>query len=429
MTAISYAEYRSMRRFPALDGLRAIAAVIVVAFHFGGQEWRWVSGWVGVQLFFVLSGFLITTLLLREEEGRGRISLRSFYIRRFFRILPVYFVVLAATYAVAHLNGTGAKVRESMPYYLLMVNEFAPNSAFLHSWTIAIEQKFYLVWPVLAFVVVTGAVRRRIAVTLLAIAGLVAMIPHATDWPYWPIHYVSILVGCLLAIVMHYPRGYALVRPLTRPVVSVAVLIGFVAVHLSLPFWPPAEDGQSELMIAVYAVAVALLLPAMLAPGLPTKALSWRPLVFVGERSYSLYLVQYLAAKTAIGLVPAFAAHGTRLFLATTVIGLLAADLLFRWVEQPMIVVGRRIAGKGRTVPALPTRASTPLPTVSGEPVTSGARTVPGVPVTSGARTVPGVPTDAHQATAHPDLTETRMTDSLAPAARLPAHRDIAQVP
>ena len=73
-----------MRRFPALDGLRAIAAVIVVAFHFGGPRWTWLSGWVGVQLFFVLSGFLITTLMLREEESRGRVSLRSFYIRRVF---------------------------------------------------------------------------------------------------------------------------------------------------------------------------------------------------------------------------------------------------------------------------------------------------------------------------------------------------------
>ncbi|SIN14927.1 acyltransferase family protein [Micromonospora cremea] len=391
MTAISYAEYRAMRRFPALDGLRAIAAVIVVAFHFGGPRWTWLSGWVGVQLFFVLSGFLITTLLLREEEGRGRVSLRSFYIRRFFRILPVYFVVLAATYALAHLNGGGAKVRESMPHYLLMVNEFAPNSAvFLHSWTIAIEWKFYLVWPLLAFVFVTAAVVRRIAVTLLAIAGLVAMIPFATAWPYWPIHYVSILVGCLLAVVMHHPRGYALIRPLTRPVVSFAVVVGFVAVHLSLPYWPPAADGHSEMMIGVYAVAVAILLPAMLAPGLPTKLLSWRPLVFVGERSYSLYLVQYIAMAMVVGLVPSYGVHGTRLFVATTVVGLLAADLLFRWVEQPMIAVGRRLSGRGRGVPPTPAGAPAPRSAASSEPADSAERTVPGVPVPAhGASAVP----------------------------------------
>ncbi|MFI6237330.1 acyltransferase family protein [Micromonospora sp. NPDC050784] len=378
MATISYAEYRAMRRFPALDGLRAIAAVIVVAFHFGGPRWTWLSGWVGVQLFFVLSGFLITTLMLREEESRGRVSLRSFYVRRIFRILPVYLVVVAATYALAHLNGASGKLRESMPYYLLMVNEFAPNQAFPHSWTIAIEWKFYLIWPMLAFAFVTAAFLRRMAVTVLAIAALVALIPFEKDWPYWPIHYVSILIGCLLAVVMHHPRGYALFRPLTRPVASLAVLAGFVAVHLSLPYWPPAEDGHSELMIGVYAVAVALLLPAMLAPGLPTKLLSWRPLVFVGERSYSLYLVQYLAMTTVIALVPSYAGHSTRLFVATTVVGLLAADLLYRWVEQPMIGVGRRFSGRGKVVPPVP--AVEPPSNAPAEPAAPSARTVPGMP-------------------------------------------------
>ncbi|MGC4836691.1 acyltransferase family protein [Micromonospora vinacea] len=389
---ISYAEYRAMRRFPALDGLRAIAAVIVVAFHFGGPQWTWLSGSLGVQLFFVLSGFLITTLMLREEESRGRVSLRSFYIRRLFRILPVYLVVLAATYALAHLNGATGRLRESMPYYLLMVNEFAPNKAFLHSWTIAIEWKFYLVWPLLAFAFVTAAFWRRVAVTVLAIAALVALVPFEKDWPYWPIHYVSILVGCLLAIVMHHPRGYALLRPLTHPVASVAVLVGFVALHLSLYYWPPAEDGHSELMVGVYAVAVALLLPATLTPGLPTKLLSWRPLVLVGERSYSLYLVQYLAMTAVIALVPSYAGHSTRLFVATTVVGLLAADLLYRWVEQPMIAVGRRLSGRGKVVPPVPS-AEPPLPTpATPTPATPAAltnrpasdlsdRTVPPAPV------------------------------------------------
>lgn len=385
VSTISYAEYRAMRRFPALDGLRAIAAVIVVAFHFGGPRWTWLSGWVGVQLFFVLSGFLITTLMLREEESRGRVSLRSFYVRRFFRILPVYLVVLAATYALAHLNGASTRLRESMPYYLLMVNEFAPNQAFPHSWTIAIEWKFYLVWPLLAFVFVRAAFLRRMAVTVLAIAALVALIPFEKDWPYWPIHYVSILVGCLLAVVLHHPRGYALFRPLTSPVASLAVVVGFVAVHLALPYWPPAADGHAESMIGVYAVAVALLLPAMLAPGLPTKLLSWRPLVWVGERSYSLYLVQYLAMTTVIALVPSYAGHSTRLFVATTVVGLLAADLLYRWVEQPMIGAGRRFSGRGRaapgTPPAAPASAPAPAAPMSATADDPSERTVPALPI------------------------------------------------
>ena len=88
MKSLTHADYLALRRFPALDGLRAIAAVLVVFFHYGGPDW--LQGWAGVQMFFVLSGFLITTLMLREERGTGRVSLSEFYLRRAFRILPVY---------------------------------------------------------------------------------------------------------------------------------------------------------------------------------------------------------------------------------------------------------------------------------------------------------------------------------------------------
>ncbi|MEV0808601.1 acyltransferase [Micromonospora sp. NPDC050200] len=365
MRTLSHADFLAMRRFDALDGLRAIAAVIVVAFHFGGSAWGWTSGWIGVHLFFVLSGFLITTLLLREESSRGRVSLRAFYTRRFFRILPVYFVVLAATWALAHVNGRGKGVEQSLIHYLLMVNEFAPTKSFLHSWTIAIEQKFYLVWPLLAFVLVSGAFYRRLAVTGVAVLALLALVPVATDWPYWPIQYVVILAGCLLAIIMHNPRSYALVRPLTHPVAAVVVVIGFTALHLSLPYWPPAADGHNDTRVAIYAVGAALLLPALLTRSLPARILALRPLAFIGERSYSLYLVQYIAAAVVAGLAPSVP-RGTTFFLATVVVGLLAADLLHRWVELPMIDLGRRLAARGRK--AAP-EAAAPSAEVPAEPV------------------------------------------------------------
>ncbi|MGS2617532.1 acyltransferase family protein [Micromonospora sp. LZ34] len=374
MRALSHSEFLAMRRFDALDGLRAFAAVIVVAFHFGGSAWGWTSGWIGVHLFFVLSGFLITTLLLREESARRRVSLRGFYIRRFFRILPVYFVVLAATWALAHVNGTGHRVRESMVHYVLMLNEFAPTKSFLHSWTIAIEQKFYLVWPLLAFVLVTGAFYRRLAVTAAAVVALLALIPVFTSWPYWPVQYVVILVGCALAIIMHNPRSYALVRPLTHPVTAVVVVVAFTALHLSLPYWPEAADGHNDTRVLVYAFGTALLLPALLTRSVPARILALRPLAFVGERSYSLYLVQYLAAATVAGLAPSVP-RGTTFFLATVVVGLLAADLLYRWVELPMIGLGRRLA-KGRSAAAQPVADVTP-PAAAPAPTSAVGRAQP----------------------------------------------------
>jgi peptidoglycan/LPS O-acetylase OafA/YrhL len=382
MQAISYDDFKAMRRFPALDGVRAIAAVMVFAFHFGGPAWRWTSGEMGVHLFFVLSGFLITTLLLREEERYGRISLRGFYLRRLFRIMPAYLVVLAATYGLMHLGGIGDQVPHTLFYFLLPLNEFAPNTIFLHSWTIGIEQKFYLCWPVIAFALVPGAFRKRITVTLMAMAGLLAFLPSVTVFPFWPVHYVVILTGCLLAIIMHHPRGYAVVRPLTHPVVATVVATGFVGAHVSLlQFWPRASAGRSEWLLIPYAVAVAIVLPTLLSHSLATKALSLRPMVFVGERSYSLYLIQFIAAEAVMRLVPAWRGHsGSKLLLGTLIVGLLAADLLYRWVEQPMINLGRRFAATRRQPGSQPAEAggtaeapATTIPRQSGHPATSPA--------------------------------------------------------
>ncbi|MEH1168211.1 acyltransferase [Micromonospora sp. CPCC 205539] len=345
MRSLRYDEFQAMRRFPALDGLRALAAVMVIAFHYGGQSWAWLTGWIGVHLFFVLSGFLITTLLLREEHRYGKVSLRAFYLRRFFRIMPVYLLVLFLYWGLARVNGTADSVERGMKYYLLFLNELLePNAPFLHSWTIGIEQKFYLFWPAIAFVAVAAVFRRRLLVTLCLLVLFIALIPPDIAWLSWPIHYVAILLGCLTAIIMHNPRGFALVRPLTHPATATVVILAFVVVQVCVQFWP-TRLGQ-EALIGTYAAATAVLLPALLSRSVLARGLGLRPLVFVGERSYSLYLIQAVAARAAAGLMPAIAHKSTAFFVATTVVALLAADLMYRWVELPLIEVGRRLAAR-----------------------------------------------------------------------------------
>ncbi|MGW3893001.1 acyltransferase family protein [Micromonospora chokoriensis] len=345
MRSLRYDEFQAMRRFPALDGLRAVAAIMVFAFHYGGPSWKWLTGWIGVHLFFVLSGFLITTLLLREEHRYGKVSLRAFYLRRFFRIMPVYLLVLFLTWGLARLNGTADAVERLMAYYLLLLNDFMPADApYLHSWTIGIEQKFYLFWPAIAFVLVTAAFRRRLALTAGLILLLIAMIPPDIAWLSWPIHYVAILLGCLVAVVMHHPRGFAVFRPLTHPVTATAVIVLFAAFHCTVQYWP-VRFGQ-EALIGTYAAAAAVLLPALLSRSVLASGLGLRPLVFVGERSYSMYLIQSIAARAAIGLLPALGGHSTGLFLGAVVVALIAADVLYRWVELPMIELGRRLAAR-----------------------------------------------------------------------------------
>ncbi|MFD0583836.1 acyltransferase family protein [Dactylosporangium darangshiense] len=208
---MTYDEFRALRRFPALDGLRAIAALMVVMFHFGGTDWRWLSGHSGVHIFFVLSGFLITTLALREEERSGRISFADFYVRRLFRIVPVYLVVLIAM--AVYFAPPGQPIGDlhgGMPYYLTFMNEFSASGTFTISWTLGIEQKFYLLWPLAAFAAGAVSLGRRLGVTfgLIAAAAVAAALSRDLF-----IHYIPILLGCLLAILAHHPRGFAIIRP------------------------------------------------------------------------------------------------------------------------------------------------------------------------------------------------------------------------
>ncbi|MFD9739710.1 acyltransferase family protein [Umezawaea sp. NPDC059074] len=354
MTTPTHADYLAMRRFPGLDGVRAVAATLVVLFHFDGPDV--LQGWIGVHLFFVLSGFLITTLLLREHDRTGRIALADFYLRRAFRILPVYFLVLAAVLVGCLAMGTftSSGLRAALPLQLTFFNEFTQNNPYGHSWTIGTEQKFYLLWPLLAFAGAASTARRfGVAVGGLVVALALVPVTLGQSSPNWTLGYFSVLVGCLLALVLHHPRGYAVLRPLTGPAASVAVAVAFVAFHLSVGTLSPVLGdwfGVPAAMAAtpVYAIACAFLLPSVIS-GWPVRwALSSGPMRFVGERSYSLYLVQGIAGG-AVALVGTFG--GARPVVVFAV-ALLLADVLHRLVELPMIALGRRVVARRTTVPA-----------------------------------------------------------------------------
>ncbi|MDX8049287.1 acyltransferase [Lentzea sp. BCCO 10_0798] len=363
MRTLTHAEFMEMRRFPALDGLRAFAAVIVVVFHFGGAEWKWLSGWVGVYLFFVLSGFLITTLLLREQDLKGRISLKNFYIRRVFRIMPPYFVIFAFIMAFFYLRGDFFTIRypETLKYYLPFMNEFlpagmagAPNDYFSGSWTLGIEQKFYLVWPALMVVAGVAAARRRVYIAVGAMAVLVALIPLTGGW-YTSysmsalytssVHYVVLLVGALLAIIMNSKRLYAFVQPLTHPLIAPLAMIAFAVLHVNMEtLWH--STSNAVVLLLGYAVLTAMLIVSLMNRNPVTWVLSTAPARFVGDRSYSLYLFQGIAGFMVAGMLPRFAVYGTLTAVVVTLVSLLLADVVYRWVEHPAIELGRRIIAR-----------------------------------------------------------------------------------
>ncbi|AHH94698.1 acyltransferase [Kutzneria viridogrisea] len=380
---LSHAEYLALKRFPALDGLRAIAALMVVFFHNNGPEW--LQGWIGVQIFFVISGYLITTLMLREEDRSGRVSFKNFYTRRVFRILPVYFVVLGLTLVGLLVSGrfTTTPPGTELPLYLFFFNEFGHGGDYGQSWSLGIEQKFYLLWPVLAFsaIIASRGARfgKRVGLTLVLMALSLAAVPFtvASDPRGWPSHYFSILIGCLVAILMHYPKGYALIRPLTRPWVASTLAGVFVLFHLLAQFVPGFVDrthlfGDVPGFVVVcppYVLVVAVvLLPALIANAFPQWLLSRKPMVFLGERSYSIYLVQGIAHVLVAGLCMLLSVDlGSSPLLgfpvALVAVGL--AHFCYLWVEKPMIKVGQGVisrrkaaAASAAAAPAEPVKAA-----------------------------------------------------------------------
>jgi peptidoglycan/LPS O-acetylase OafA/YrhL len=357
---MSHEDYLGSRRFPGLDGLRALAATMVIFFHFGGPNWTWLSGWVGVYIFFVLSGFLITTLLLREQDRTGRISLPNFYIRRVFRILPPYLVILGGIVAYVVLRGEfhSRDFPTALKFYLTFLNEFLPSvthgadNFFSGSWTLGIEEKFYLVWPFLLVAIGIGAAKRKFLLVAVAMVVLLALTPlTAGGWVLEysqtaiyrsTIHYFILASGCLLAILLHYRRGYALLRPLTHPLAAIPVVAVFALLHTNFDdLW---HDTRNNLWLLVaYAMLTMLLLVVLVSPGPLRWVLGTAPMRFVGERSYSLYLLQGPVHFVVVQAVPGLAVNRTVTALTVFVVGLAIADLIHRWVEKPLIDVGKRI--------------------------------------------------------------------------------------
>jgi peptidoglycan/LPS O-acetylase OafA/YrhL len=199
----------SSHRIPSLDGMRAVAVSFVCLSHLiGGPSAPLDLGTIGVRVFFVLSGFLITTLLLNEYDSRGTVNLPRFYFRRAMRIFPAYYAYLAAI-ALAASFGVIQLHRNDLLYGLTYtVNYFMPaSSAFVqHAWSLAVEEQFYLLWP--ALLVLAG--RRRslqLAVLYLCLAPIIRVVVHETlpDPMKGTIRYRfetvadAIAAGCVLA--------------------------------------------------------------------------------------------------------------------------------------------------------------------------------------------------------------------------------------
>ncbi len=341
---------------PDLEGLRGIAILLVLLCHAGvpGAE----AGFVGVDIFFVLSGFLITGLLVGERERTGRISLRGFYARRARRILPAALLVLASTLVVAQLvlspldlpriadDGLAAGLSlANVRFALDATDYFAPVAAspMLHFWSLAVEEQFYLLWPLL-LLAATRVRRPRLALTVLATAILVAsfalcvvMTEASGPWAYFslPTRAWQLAAGGLLALTVSWHR---------RAPTVVAVGLGWAGVGLigaGLVLIGPttAYPGFASLLPTLGALAIIASGGTVGTPG--WVAIGRAPLRWLGRISYSLYLWHWpilVLGPVALGLTATDdGVEGADLSIRLGLIGLAVLVAAFSWwlVEEP----------------------------------------------------------------------------------------------
>jgi peptidoglycan/LPS O-acetylase OafA/YrhL len=343
-------EYLKIRNFGALDGLRAVSVFLVFAAHFGGLQWEHRAAGLGVHIFFVLSGFLITTLMLRERDRSGGVSLTAFYIRRCARLLPLYFLVFALVFVHSWLLGgtDWQQMRAAAPYYLSFMGEYAPPGPLFVTWSLGVEWKYYLVWPVLCALFATTP-RDALATALVCLAALLLVwVAIPSLWWIGPWHYFGLMAGSILAIVMHTPAGYARLRGLRTNAAAIGLALALVLMHAKAAAIIAAIGQQT--MMGVYCLLVALLLPGLVAPTWLGRALARPWMRFIGQRSYGMYLIQVLCAHL---LISAFGLPYGRLLLAVSFLAALAAaDVLFRWFEKPINDRGHRWAKSFGKTPA-----------------------------------------------------------------------------
>lgn len=289
------------RRRPQLDGLRAVAVTIVVVHH--AIEPLSFGGWFGVDVFFVLSGFLITSILLRDWTRAGTLSIPTFYIRRLLRLYPALLATLIVMVPFSLWLEGGNPLRTLL--FAAIGGTYTANLAmtvqdgnlgwWTHLWSLAMEEQFYLVWPVILLFLL----RRRVPRTKLAVGlagyAVLAIVVSVIAYKHGGHNFDPIgrsqglALGCLLAVVMRSAAGaqWVSARSAVLAVVGWLGLLGIVVVATI------TTTGE-QFFVPVASLVSLALIASLAAPGAEDRGvgrpLSWRPVVYVGELSYAIYL-------------------------------------------------------------------------------------------------------------------------------------------
>ena len=351
---------------PGLDGLRALAITAVLIYHLAPQVLG--GGFIGVDIFFVVSGFLITTLLLRELAKNKRINLPRFWLRRARRLLPALFVCVIVSVTVAFivggdlLVGIGRQTLGALTFSNNWVEIIAGSSyfartspqLFLNFWSLAVEEQFYLFWPLLLGLVLAlarrGKQRAYVALGIAAVSAIwmaICVSPgHDSTRAYYgtDTHLFGLMIGIALAFAWSY-RGPVDNPSFTRwrtlvTLISLGVLIALMILLAEDSIW----TFRGGLQLA--SLTTAVLIATVINGGNPLlPILQARPVVWIGERSYGIYLWHWPVILIVDALWPATTVGTISWWISRIValtLTLLIAAASYRWLETPIRQYGFR---------------------------------------------------------------------------------------
>jgi peptidoglycan/LPS O-acetylase OafA/YrhL len=343
---------------PSLDGIRAVAIIMVFFAHSGLDHY--IPGGLGVTIFFVLSGYLITTLMRIEYNKAGSFHYRGFYLRRVLRLMPPLFIIVAVTGLLSEkgvidgsysFSGLMSVLFYFGNYHMIATDFHGIPAGFDVIWSLAIEEQYYLLFPPLAVLLF------RIGRTNLSAAILFALCLAVLGWRYWLIlhgasdEYLyratdtrvdSILAGCLLAM-LHNPW----LDPVTprKPLKDWLVISACIAVLLGTLLYRDEFFRQTlRYTLQNFAIAPLIYLAVARSNRFPFSWLNTRPMVYIGSISYTVYLTHLVIMH---GLEKNWPQLGWGwVTLLGAVLTLMVAEPMRRWVEAPCAKLRKRLHQK-----------------------------------------------------------------------------------
>lgn len=350
---------------PALDGLRGVAILAVLGSHAGFPLLK--GGSLGVDVFFVLSGFLITTLLLLEQQRYGRIDLKSFYIRRALRLLPALYAVLLFSWVYGNFFAP-TDMAEQVNRGVIVTFFYVANwyqalyglsslSILSPYWSLAIEEQFYILWPPLLMLFVRIESRRLLPCFL--VVGIIVSFclrfalwdgPGSTDRLYAGLdtRADSILIGCLIATLFQSNRLKLSERSST--------LIGVLGIALLAPLFVFASRKGGFVYLGGFtltALVAGLLLISLLSNSVLVRVFEMRWLVWVGRLSYGIYLWNFICFHIAWQIVRPWSGSAVVARLAGLALTLLLVSISYYWLERPCLRLKDRLGRKQSVRPRI----------------------------------------------------------------------------